>query len=277
MKQLTLAMLGCLGLVSAAPAMDLCEHSAERNLDVDASGIEALNLLARAGELEVRGEAGLEQVVVRGKACASDADRLDAIQLTHGASGGILTVAVEMPEQVSGWFGNSYQRLDLDVRVPARLALDLADSSGEARVRGVASAKVQDSSGELVIEDIAGDLQVTDSSGDIDVRNIGGDFLVPMDSSGDIDAREVAGNVRVLRDSSGDIRLREVRGDARVENDSSGDIRFADVDGSAFVGTDSSGSILAERIGRDFTVERDSSGGIRHEDVAGQVSVPEEH
>lgn len=275
MKNLTLALLGCFGLVSAAPAMDLCAHSAERNLDIDAGGIEALKLLARAGDLDVRGEAGLEQVIVRGKACASDADRLDAIQLTHGSTGGTLTVAVEMPEQDWGWFGNNYQRLDLDVRVPARFAIDLADTSGEARMRGMARAKVQDSSGDLSIEEIAGDVLVNDSSGDIDVRNVGGDLVIQLDSSGDIEAREVGGNALVMRDSSGDIRLHGVRGEARVDNDSSGDIRFADIDGSAFVGTDSSGSIVAERIGRDFTVERDSSGGIRHEDVAGQVSVPE--
>lgn len=271
----TLGLIGWLGAVAPAAAFDACEHSAERNLDIDARAIDTLALSARAGELEIRGEPGLEQIVVRGRACASDAERLADIRLTERRDGATAVVAVEMPEQDGGWFGNAYQRLDLEIVVPARLALDVADTSGDAGIRGVNRATVKDSSGDLEIEDIAGQLLLTDSSGDIDVRGAG-EVRVANDSSGDIDIADVSGSVAIDNDSSGDLIVRDVQGDARVDGDSSGDIRFADIGGSATVGNDSSGDIIADRIGRDFTVRNDGSGRIRHTDVQGQVSVPED-
>lgn len=275
MNPRTLALLGCLGLVPAANASD-CEYRDQRELDLDASGVTVLEVAAAAGSLEITGEPGLERIVVRGVACASDDDRLDAIRLVERREGDRVVVAAEMPESGSGWFGNSYQRLDLNFRVPARMALEVSDSSGDASIRGVAAASVQDSSGDLDIRDIAGDLSITDSSGDIDVRGVGGGLRIPSDSSGDIEVAGVEGDVVIEHDSSGDIELREVRGSARVEVDSSGSIDFADIDGDAFVGTDSSGDITATRIGRDFTVQRDGSGSIRHRDVAGTVDVPDD-
>ena len=273
-----LALLGGLW-VGPALAAD-CEHRAERNLEVDVGTFRTLALVAAAGELELRGEAGLQTIMVRGIACASEADRLDGIQLRQRSEGDRLLVAVEMPDTgtTSGWFVNDYQRLDLDVRVPAQLLLELTDSSGDLRVRDVAGATIQDSSGDIDVEDVSGDVVISDSSGDIDVRAIGGNLRIPSDSSGDIDATGIGGDALVERDSSGDIDIGDVRGNARVSVDSSGSIRLVDIDGDASVGTDSSGSIEARRIGRDFTVERDG-GGIRHQQVAGVVRVPddEEH
>ena len=270
-----LALLGSLCLATTAAAD--CEHRAERNLDLDAAGLEALELRAGAGDLEVRGEPGLAAIEVRGTACASEAGWLEGIQLVHRIEGGRAIVEARIPDQDEeqfSWFGNSYRRLDLRVRMPARMLADIADSSGELQLAGVAGAVVIDSSGDLDIEDIAGDLRVTDTSGDIDVRNVGGSFHVAADSSGDIEAETIGGDATVEVDSSGDITLQQVRGDARVKRDSSGGIRFADIDGSAAVGNDSSGSIEATRIGRDFTVDSDSTGDIVHRDVAGEVRLP---
>jgi len=271
---LPLAVLAWLGMASCAAAMGDCAHHAERNLDLDAGGVATLALAARAGELDIRGEPGLQQIVVRGTACASSADLLQSIQLLHRAEGDRRMVTVEIPKSEGGWFGDHYQRLDLEVRVPAQLALEIADSSGDTRIQGVGRTTVQDSSGELRIDDVTGDLTITDSSGDIHVRGVSGGLHVPADSSGDIDARNIGGSVVIEHDSSGEIELQQVRGDARIEVDSSGGIAFADIDGSAFVGTDSSGSIEATRIGGDFTVERDGSGGITHREIAGDVHLP---
>lgn len=251
-----------------------CAHTATREVAIDTAGLQRLAIAARAGDLAITGEPGLTQVVARGKACAGDAETLALVQLRESVAGGEATIAVDIPDG-SGWGWRTSPYMDLEVRVPASLALDVRDSSGDATLRNIASATVQDSSGDLTISGVAGDLRVTDSSGDIDIRDVGGTVHVPSDSSGDIEIVEVEGDVRIEQDSSGDIEIRQVRGDATVGNDSSGDIVFDTIGGSARVDRDSSGSIRARDIGRDFTVERDGSGDIRHDGVRGTVRVPD--
>jgi hypothetical protein len=252
---------------------DGCEVQADRALDVEADGIETLELLARAGDLVIEGRADVRRIELRGKACASSDELLARIQLAQRGDGARRTVEVLMPELSSGW-GNEQAWLDLRVLVPARLALQLKDSSGDTEVRGIASLDVSDSSGDLTLRDIAGDLALQDSSGDVQAHGIGGSVEVRIDSSGDLEIEQVQGAVRILRDSSGSIALRDVRGDATVEVDSSGEIEFDRIGGSALVGTDSSGSIRAHDIARDFTVRRDGSGEIAHSGVQGTLSIP---
>lgn len=249
-----------------------CAFRAPRNLDLATDGVNTLVVQAAAGELTIRGESGQTQVQVRGTACAGTEAALAEIKLVQRREGDRLIVAVEIPETAGGWFDDQ-RSLDLELRVPARLALDVADSSGDTTIEGVAALQVQDSSGDLRIERIAGEVSVTDSSGDLDLREIGA-LHIPSDSSGDITAVGVRGDAVIDTDSSGSVTLREVSGDARVGVDSSGDLRFADIGGGVSVGTDSSGDIIAEGVARDFVVERDGSGDIEHSDVRGAVRVP---
>ena len=261
-------------LVLAAPAAVAweCPHREARNLDLAASGIRTLEVRARAGELTIRGASG-ESISVRGDACAGSAADLAEIRLVQSRRGDVLTLAVEMPESSSWSDEDAPRMLDLALSVPARLALVVADSSGDAEVRGVASLSFVDSSGELEIEAIAGQVDVTDSSGEIEVRDVGA-LRIGADSSGDIVARNVRGPVEIEVDSSGEITLEDVQGDAIVEQDSSGEITFERIRGSARVGRDSSGGIVADEIGGDFIVQHDGSGGIRHERVAGRIDIP---
>ena len=263
-------------LLLVAPAAQSweCSHREARNLDLAAAGVRTLEVKARAGELSIRSAAG-DQIAVRGEACAGDAASLAGIRLVESRRGDVLTVEVQMPESESDrWFdGDAPRTLDLALTVPARLALVVADTSGDIDVRGVASLVLADSSGDIEIDSIAGAVEVTDSSGGIEVRDVGS-LRIPADSSGDIAARNVRGPVEIEVDSSGDITLEDIEGDAIVEQDSSGEIAFTRVRGSARVGRDSSGGIVADGIGGDFVVRHDGSGGIRHERVAGRVDVP---
>ncbi len=271
MRRIPWGTMLALAAVSPAWAGDDCAFRAPRNLDLAAAGVKTLEVRAQAGELEIRGESGLSQVQARGVACASREADLAQIRLVQRREGDRLVVAVEMPEN-NDWFGGQ-RRLDLELRVPARLALDVKDSSGEAEVERVASLRMHDSSGELRIADIPGAVRVQDSSGGIEVENVGALHVV-RDSSGEIRASDVRGDAVVEIDSSGSIELRRIGGDARVDQDSSGELRFHDIGGSVVVGTDSSGDIVAEKVARGFTVERDGSGGIEHHDVRGEVRIP---
>lgn len=249
-----------------------CAFQADRNLDVAAQDLAAIKLLARAGDLEVEGDPGLLAIEVRGKACASDESLLADIQLVSRRDGNRQVIEAVMPE--SGGWGSQQAWMDLVVRVPARLNLQLEDSSGDVQIEGVAALEASDSSGDFSARDIAGNVRVNDSSGDLNLRGIGGSVTISNDSSGDITINDVQGDAIVEVDSSGGIVLRNVRGNAIVNHDSSGDILFKQIGGNAEVGTDSSGDIDADEVAMAFVVKHDTSGDIAHQRVAGRVEVP---
>lgn len=246
--------IALLALSAPALAYDSCAFRAPRNLDLQAAGIKTLVVQARAGQLQIRGQAGLAQVQARGTACASRQQDLAQIRLVQRREGERLIIAVEIPESSGLGLGNVQRSLDLELRVPARLALEVTDSSGDASVSGVAALQVEDSSGALRIADIPGAVRVEDNSGDIEVRNVGA--------------------LHVPRDNSGDVRVSDVRGDVRVDQDGSGELRFSDIGGSVTVGSDGSGGIAADNVGGAFTVRSDGSGGIEHQGVRGAVRIP---
>lgn len=269
-----------LALLPLAAHADDCRFSAERVLDIDAAGLSTLHLETSAGDLEVRAEAGLTRIEVRGRACHSDEAGLAGIQLREQRTGSAANVGVIIPDagSGSGLFGDHHAYMDVRVRMPAGIRLDLRDSSGDIAIEGLrAGLEVSDSSGDIELDDVGGGIEISDSSGDIEARRSKGDVTVRSDSSGDIDIAGVEGNVVVRDDSSGEIDIRDVSGNAEVGSDSSGDIVFDAIGGSARVGSDGSGDIRAHQVRGDFTVERKSNvDSIRHSGVGGRVSLPPE-
>ena len=240
----------------AVPAYaDSCDYEEPRTATLDAAGLERVVVRARAGSLSIVGKSGLGEVRVEGIACAGKRDHLESVRLVTERTGSTATIEVEIPDTDWSMFSGTSPRLDLEVDVPHGVALEVKDSSGAMEIRGVGSADVQDSSGEIVIEDVSGDLRIDDSSGSIEVSDVSGDVRLE-DSSGGIEVRRVGGSVVVDRDSSGSIEVEKVQQNVLVRRDSSGSISVADVGG-------------------DFTVERDSSGSIHYEDVEGRVDIPE--
>lgn len=238
----------------ALPGLD-CAYREPRDATVDAAGAKEIRIVARAGFLRVEGRSGLTEVRAQGTACADTESLLDQIRLSATRSGDRVRIEVEIPENRGFWDHDA--RLDLSMEVPDTVPLVVRDSSGPLELRGVASAEIEDSSGEMVILDVAGNLTVDDSSGEIEIARIGGSIRL-QDSSGEIDIREVGGSVDIVQDSSGDIDIAGVGGNVLIRRDSSGGIDVRDVEG-------------------DFTVEHDGSGGIRHRNVKGAVQIPERH
>jgi len=238
-----------LALVAGTGHAD-CDHTADREAFVDAAGARLIEIEAGAGSLEVEGRDGLSQVEVRGTACASREGDLDDVRIVTRRSGDRVTVIAEIPD--GRVWGEA--RLDLEIAVPAGLAVKIDDGSGSLRARKVASLEIVDGSGEIDVEEVAGDLVIDDGSGGIRVRGVGGEVRIE-DGSGEIDVNRA--------------------GSVVIEEDGSGEIDVAEVDGDVLVRADGSGGISVREVGGDFTVRRDGSGGIRHEGVAGRVSVPE--
>lgn len=276
---LSTAFVAAAACTPFAAHADNCEFHAERSLDIDANGIEALRLDTGAGDLVVEGVDGLARIEVRGRACASEQAALDGIRLVESRDGAVAGAATEIPDEGHDWslFGSDYAYMDVRVRMPAALKLELRDSSGDIDIARIAGdVEITDSSGDMELRDLGAGVAISDSSGDIDVRGVKGGVTVRSDSSGDIDIVDVEGDATVEEDSSGDIALGRIAGSAHVGGDSSGDIEFDDIGRDASVGKDSSGDIRADTVGGDFRVERKSGGSdnIRQRGVKGKVSLP---
>lgn len=229
MRIIVLSALAGAAFISPAAAQD-CRYEADRSAMIRASSGDALRLIARAGSLTVRGVEGLQEVRVRGHACASSEDLLDALVLKTDRSGS--TIRVEVPEidEGGGWFsGNRHAALHLDIEVPKGMAATIEDGSGNARIEGLGALSIHDGSGDLEITDIDGDVDIDDGSGSVRVSHLEGTVRVE-DGSGEIDIRDVTGNVEI-DDGSGSIDVRDVAGDFIVRDDGSGGIEYSNVAG----------------------------------------------
>ena len=232
MRQLAVFVL-TIALPAAARAQNYDEP---RNATVPASGATVLKIDARAGLLRVSGRTDITEVRVRGTARASSKSLLADIKLEAERRGDEVTVRAVMPEMddCCGW--NREALLDLVIEVPAKLAVDIEDTSGD-----------------LTVESVAAKVRIDDKSGNIRVRDTGDVWI---------------------RDTSGGIDIRGVKGSVDIEEDSSGEIEVDDVTGSVHVGRDSSGSIDVSRVGGDFVVDHDGSGSIDYDEVKGKVDIP---
>jgi hypothetical protein len=259
-------------LVVSHTALGDCEHTASRSAAIDAAGARRVVIDVGAGDLTVSGASGATRVVAKGEACAESTKLLDAIRIDTRRDGDTIYLKAVMPEKESDSWTNS-SSLDLSIELPANVAIELDDASGDLEIRKVAAAKVQDSSGDQSIREIEGDLNVDDSSGDVDIQTVRGNVSV-RDSSGDVRVSDVNGNVTIPVDSSGGLSLRRIRGDVHILSDSSGDIVIADINQNVLIDNDSSGDIRVSDVGGNFTVSHDSTGDVSHRNVLGSVNIP---
>ncbi|MEO0366853.1 MAG: hypothetical protein AAF265_15340 [Pseudomonadota bacterium] len=222
-------------LATTASADDNCRQRLDISDQFALDGVTEISLEAGAGKLIVIGQPGLESVEVAGRACSTDEDNLAQFAVTSDRNGAKLILRTEIPEPSKSFLGNSYARLDLEVRIPNSYPIQIADTSGSMAVSSVASVEIKDGSGSIQVQDVPGAVNIVD------------------DGSGSITIVR-AGSVRIGEDGSGSITASQIMSDV-------------------YVGRDGSGSITAKDVGGDFTVASDSSGSIRHKNVAGIVQV----
>ena len=295
MNKLALAGAAFLWVGVAAAADDDCAFTADRTAEFSVDGIERLDIRAGAGELRVEGESGLRSVHAVGRACARSEAQLADVKIGLERKGTTLILET-LPKEGEGfnprnWFGRA-PSLDLTVRLPAGLAVDIEDSSGKAYIANVGTAQIKDGSGELEIENVRGALKLTDGSGEITIRGVQGsvriedgsgaltatkvigDVIVVNDGSGAIGITDIQGNVTIGNDGSGEIRIENVSGSVRIEEDGSGGIDIRGVHHDVIIDVDGSGSISVADVQGDFTVGNAGSGGIEHTNVRRRVRIP---
>lgn len=244
-------------LGSAAPLLaqhsEECRHEAQRTATVAAAGARNLIVNAGAGSLKIEGKAGLDRVLIRGRACASSAGLLEDLQLRAERSGSEVHVeSVRREDNSWSLTGNRYAYLHIVIEVPARMAAAISDGSGNIEIVNLGAVTITDGSGEIEGINLHGDVRVRDASGGITFSDVAGAVNI-HDGSGPIDLRNVGGQVQIV-DGSGEIGVRGARNSVRI-SDGSGNIDVSDVSGN-------------------LTVESDGSGGIEHANVRGTVDIP---
>ena len=217
----------------AGPAM--AEYTEIRELSVDASGADLLELETGAGSLVVEGVAGLDTVEVEARILVdvisdSKGRKLaeEKATLELGRSAGKIRLTADF--QNGDWAWGSSGRIDVVVRAPAGLELAIYDGSGSLRVGGFdADVRIDDGSGSIVV-DTVGALSVEDGSGSIKITNASGDVHI-VDGSGSITVDAIEGTV-TIDDGSGSINVSDVSEDLVIIDDGSGSVNFSDVRGT---------------------------------------------
>lgn len=189
---------------------------------LDATAANTLRIDVGAGRLDVVGSEARKTVVVTPSVVHArqhdERDVLDALQISFQRVGAELRLNVRFSET---FFPEPY--VDVVVETPAEIDLDVVDDSGDLEITGVASLRLQDDSGHVLIRDVSGDVVAVDDSGDFDAENIGGNVRL-TDDSGKIRMLVVGGSVEI-DDASGDLELRDIDGDVLIR-DESGSIRI---------------------------------------------------
>jgi hypothetical protein len=227
------------------------QYTEVRNFDLDASGLSEVFIDAGAGAMVVSGVDGSDEVVVVATIIVDTDDPEKAVKfiekrlrldLTRDGDRAVLKAGFG-----PGWGWGTDAAVDLDVRMPAQLALVIDDGSGPLKIHDVTgSVRIDDGSGEIEVAN-SGAVDIDDGSGSISLENTGavkiddgsgsimivaasGDVYVE-DGSGTIDIRQVGGSVTV-DDGSGDIEIDDVEQDLVIEEEGSGSLRYTNVRGS---------------------------------------------
>lgn len=210
-------------------------YTEDRELDLDTEGVSKFSIEAGAGKLVVNGDPGADAISVTATIHVPEKDAEEARRIIEKS----LRLSLERHDgdaRLQAWFeqdGWAFYRsspwVDLDVRVPQGIALDVEDGSGSLWISGVhAHVYVDDGSGSIQIDDVSS-VEIDDGSGSIGVANVAGDVEIE-DGSGSIKVEHVGGSVRV-DDGSGGITVEDVEHDVIVVDDGSGGFSAADVRG----------------------------------------------
>lgn len=268
-----------IGLLSASPPIakasdERCEYSASRESDLNLKGVKTIVFDIGPHRLNLKGQ-DASSGSVRGKACASDPQRLTELTISQRRDGDKLIVRAERNRLLrkGSWSGDHYGHLSLDAIVPQKMQLRMLVGSGDAVVDGVASMSADVGSGELVARRIRGTFFADVGSGEIEASDIGALHAVSV-GSGELKIRDVHGDARVDKINSGGFDIANAKGQIRIGSIGSGDASVAVAGGSVTVESIGSGDLEVEGVGGDLAVEKVGSGSVHHRGVRGKIRIP---
>jgi DUF4097 and DUF4098 domain-containing protein YvlB len=196
---------------------------------VDVKGQKSIVITNARGKTIVVGESGAKAVtivadkLVRAKNSQAAERLMDEVRFDVEVDAEKITVTSRLPEtdktHMSLWSvikGGSSVRIDMTVEVPRNFDVQTFTTSGDVHVSNVGGvARVNATSGDVLLRDIEGASVIDLTSGDIEASGISGDLSIAA-SSGDAEVKRVKGLLRV-QTTSGNVRAYEVGGDASVE------------------------------------------------------------
>ncbi|KZN34026.1 hypothetical protein N480_22815 [Pseudoalteromonas luteoviolacea S2607] len=276
----TLLLGGCIVHVDSnaqEPHMELT-----RSLTLPVENLNQLNIDNGAGDIVVTGAPNIDEIEVTANIITFE-DRSYTFTLERSGNQANL-VAKHNPHIGVLWYANKSPRIDIEVRLPARLLVEVEDSSGAMAIANVKGVVIDDSSGHITLNDIQGNAEIKDDSGGIEIDGVAGHLRID-DNSGDINLSAVTGNIDIedgsgdinitsgakvtIDDDSGDIMIKQIAGEIELQ-DGSGEIR---IDGALALNVrDDSGDIDVKNIRNDVAID-DGSGSIWLSRVQGQVQI----
>lgn len=234
------SITGCIINVNAAGMSDL--NHQQRELQLDSQDLQGLIAETGAGSLEIIGVEGLTQIkLVADIYSNKDGNDDSKVILTLEKKANKAKLKADFEQ--SG-FNNYSPYIDLKLQVPANLALDIDDGSGEILINKMtADIKLKDGSGKLIIHG-GNHVNIDDGSGDIEISQINGSLTI-KDGSGAIKVTDVRGNT-VIDDGSGSIEVTNVQSTVTI-TDGSGDINIFNTKGLTILAA-GSGDVTFNKI-----------------------------
>ncbi len=232
-----------------------CQEFAERSAVQSAKGVTRVVIIGRAGFLHVEGRAGANEIRATGHACAAIEELLVGIGFSASRSGSQVTIEANVPKQDSSRFASA-PRLDFTVMLPAGIAVDVADTSGELTIRDTGNTRVAVASDDMNIRNVNGSLTVRARSGAIDIDGVSGDVHVPSNPAGSVEIARVGGSVTIDQHGSGSIEVHNIKRNLVITADGPGPVAVSDIGGDFTLGSKASGSVDYKRVTGRVTVPR---------------------
>jgi len=209
-------------------------YTEDRDLELDTRGIKVFEVDAGAGSLAIEGVAGIQNIYVKATINVPDESADKAKEIIASDLKLSLQKVRDHARLVANfdrrfWGFGDPPSIDLEIRVPHSMALDIDDGSGSLTVINVgADVAIDDGSGSIKIEQVNG-VVIDDGSGSITIVGVAGDVSVD-DGSGSITIEHVGGSV-IIDDGSGGITVVDVEKDLIIVDDGSGSLKTADIRG----------------------------------------------
>lgn len=178
MKRTTRIILSLLFVSSAAWA-------ATETREFDAAELKTLKMKNHSGDIRIGASGAAKAVVTYEKLkfdekCELDVKRFgDELQAT-------VTRESFLGSWFGSWFGGDTCKVNFDVQIPAKVAVDIRSGSGNVELTGTTAAvEISVGSGDIAVASATGDLNIKTGSGDVQAKGLSGNAVVKT-GSGDV-------------------------------------------------------------------------------------------
>lgn len=226
-----------------------------RELELDTAGIGALEIHCDGADVGITSVRGSSKVTVSALITVSgkEQSRVEEIaaediliDLSRRGNRGVLTCRVNRTFFLMRLIRGGEKRVQLDVRIPDRIDLDIDIERGKLSVSRLSgNCTVTAGDGDCILEGIEGKVDIVDESGSLRLSGIRGEIFIE-DGSGDIEINASGGSLRLV-DSSGDVDIRDFSGPVHIE-DTGGMITVVDLDGDLEIRARGRGDVMLSGV-----------------------------